>query len=575
MSDTIFGTRKESRQRRTSRRRLSLPSILSVAAGLGVIALLVIMFPLDWLRTPSVTLSADQDLFSPNGDGQLDQMTAVYSLSEQAEVTAEVRNAAGQRIRTLTTDQPQPAGQHAIAWDGRDTGGNLVPDGTYRLHIVAAGTAREGEHSVPVTIDTTPPPLNVANLRSEMTVREPALPLEGTTEPGALVWLNDEPQPIQVDANGVFRVVRELEEGENRIRLRAVDDAGNETVAEYDVALRTRPPEITLLAPEPEAWLNTNPVTVRGQAPADATVTINGRSVDVAEDGTFEQDVILDEGDNVLTVEATDEVGNTASVERVVHLSTQGPQIALSNLPDGLEVDDPTFRLIGQVDPGAALIVDGEQVPVDNRGNFSMLVNLDQGQNLITLNATDLAGNTTTMQRMVTYNTPTTVANLPVNLPSTVTAQRLLIGLLAGLPFFFILITWLRPLHFSLSVENPVFYPRRSDDDARLLVMRLDLSRGARVTLDVYDKADRHVTTIVEKRKHTGGEHFRVWDGRDDAGDVLSSGSYLIEATADTLFTSVTSAVWIYVDATPSMLGTVSREERGASFVEGEVREMP
>ena len=109
--------------------------------------------------------------------------------------------------------------------------------------------------------------------------------------------------------------------------------------------------------------------------------------------------------------------------------------------------------------------------------------------------------------------------------------------------------SWLRPLHFSLSVENPVFYPKRPDDDARLLVMRLDLSRGARVTLDVYDKSDNHLATIVEKRKHSGGEHYRVWDGRDEAGEVLPSGSYLVEATAHTLFTSVTSAVWVYVDA--------------------------
>ncbi len=574
MEEPRHVTRTRVYRRHTSLASSWLPSLLSVAAGLAVIGLLVVLFPLEWVRAPRVTLAVDQPLFSPNGDGYLESLTAFYVLSEEANVTAEVLNGAGQRVRTLMLEQPQVAGQHALTWDGRDDGGNIVPDGTYRLRVVAVGTARRSEHTLPVEVDTTPPALSVANLKPQMTVRESTLTVEGTTDPDALVWINDEPQPIPVQNNGVFRVVRQLQEGENTITVRAVDNAGNETRADYTIVLRTRPPDITLLEPEPEAWLNENPITVRGQAPADAEVTVNGTPAQVNEDGTFAVDVVLNEGDNVIVVEAADEVGNTARLERVVHLRTQPPEIVLSNLPDGLTVNDPAFRIAGQVEPGIALTVNGRQVPVDNRGFFSTLITLQEGQNLITITATDLAGNTSTVQRLVTYEPAPALADLPITIPADVAGRRLLLATVLGLlPLFFLLVAWVRPLRFSLSVENPVFYPFRPDD-SRLLIMRLDLSRGARVTLRVYDQQDRLVATIVEKRKHSSGEHYRLWDGRDEAGNVLPSGSYLIEATASTRLISATSAAWVYLDATPPMIGTVTREERGstnaATYVEGE-----
>nr|WP_290665484.1 FlgD immunoglobulin-like domain containing protein [Ardenticatena sp.] len=575
MNQTTPRTHTRTYRRRRTNTGLSLPSVLTMAVGLGVVALLVVLFPLDWVRAPTVNMTTDQTIFSPNGDGQLDVVTVFFDLSQPANVTAEVLNSVGQRVRTLMNEQPLQAGQHSFAWDGRDEGGFIVPDGTYRLRIVAAGTMRSSEESEPVTVDTTPPPLVLANIDKEIVTRETSFTLEGTTSPDALVWLNDEPQPIAVNPNGVFRVVRQLPEGTTTFTVRAVDLAGNTATSTFDVTVRTTPPDVTILEPQPEAWLNTNPVTVRGQAQPGAIVTVNGKEVPVSEDGTFQVDVVLEEGDNAIIVEARDEVGNVSHLEQIVHLRTQGPTITLTNLTDGLEVSSPTLRIAGQVDPGASLLINGQEVPVDSRGNFSALLTFAEGDNLITLSATDRAGNTTTIQRMVRYTPAGTTGNTPLaslNLPNNVLAQRVLMGLALLVPFFLLIVYWMRPLHFSLSVENPVFYPNRPDD-SRLLVMNLDLSRPARVTIRVYDQMDNLVATLVEKRKHRRGDHFRLWDGRDEYGNVLPSGSYLVEATADTRFTTVTSAVWVYVDATPVMLGTVSQQtdRQEHAYVEGEI----
>jgi len=93
--------------------------------------------------------------FSPNGDGVKDRATAAAGLSEVADWTVSVKDAAGAVVRTMTGS----GASVAAAWDGRDDAGALVPDGTYTMRIAAAnadGTARPAVASV--RLDTVPPP---------------------------------------------------------------------------------------------------------------------------------------------------------------------------------------------------------------------------------------------------------------------------------------------------------------------------------------------------------------------------------------------------------------------------------
>jgi flagellar hook assembly protein FlgD len=52
------------------------------------------------------------------------------------------------------------------------------------------------------------------------------------------------------------------------------------------------------------------------------------------------------------------------------------------------------------------------------------------------------------------------------------------------------------------------------------------------VTLAVYDLRGRLVCTLVEAFQRMG-EHGVIWDGRDDAGRSLASGSYLVRLRGD------------------------------------------
>jgi hypothetical protein len=106
------------------------------------------------------------------------------------------------------------------------------------------------------------------------------------------------------------------------------------------------------------------------------------------------------------------------------------------------------------------------------------------------------------------------------------------------------------PFILDLGVDEPVFYPNRSDA-RRVLVARLSLSRRARVTINVHDEFNRHVATLVEERWLGAGKHFRMWDGRGRSGALLPEGSYLIEATARSRFNKATSSAWVRLDPSP------------------------
>ncbi|MGB0383785.1 MAG: FlgD immunoglobulin-like domain containing protein [Ardenticatenaceae bacterium] len=540
------------------------PNLVSLIIAMAVIGLLVFMFPMEWISQPKITVEVDRSVFSPNNDGVQEEVAAFYVLSEHADVTAVVQNSAALVIRTLINDQPQSEGQHIVTWDGRDDSGQSVSDGSYQIAIRAAGIARQSEHSAPVEVDITPPSLQLANFSNEnRTTREASFTLEGTTDPNVKVWVAGEPVPINVNPNGVFRINRSLEEGPNPLQIRAVDGAGNETLISRTITLRTHAPELSLLEPaQNNMFVSNKLMTVRGMVPPDVKVSVNGREASVNAEGEFMLDLVLEEGENLLKVVAVDPVGNESPIERRINLSTRGPTIAINNLSNGMTVYDPSVRASGTVNPGSQLQVNGNTTPIDANGNFSTLVPLQAGNNLITFTAKDIAGNATSVQHTVHYATSKPITEAPSltlpDLPNSPWLWRVLIGvgLVGGGLWLFS--GFASPIAFELTTDYPVFYPNRADEQ-RMLIMRMYLSRAAKVDLDVYDEFNRHIVTLIDADKKSVGEHFRLWDGRNALGDLLQGGSYLVQATASTTTNSPTRAVWVRLDPSPSPVKAEAR----------------
>jgi flagellar hook assembly protein FlgD len=555
----------ETVRRRPPQRAVALPVILSLLLGVAVIGGLFILFPMDWVKAPSVTVSVEQEAFSPNQDGNQDTAVIMYALAEAATVDVHVLDDTRSRVRTLLAERPVgwsgqgtlDGSQHSLVWDGRDDHGKVVMDGQYYVRVTAKGSARQANNTVPLLVDTIPPVIRLANMPEDMRVREPELVIEGVTEPDATVWLNNGPQPVPIDSSGGFRIEHRLQEGENRIELSVTDAAGNRSSITRQVALILKPPDIAVDNPPNDLWINQKLLSVQGRVSPGTELTVNGKRAAVDEEGVYAVDLLLQEGENLLVFKAIDGVGNSSETERRVYLKTRPPAISLTSVKEGMEVREPSLLVVGQTEVGASVRLNGRELAVDSRGGFQSLVNLVEGDNLVKAEVIDRAGNVNTLARRVSYAQPTapsTPSNLRFVLPG------LVLGAGTILVSWLLLGGWLSPISISFAADRPALHPV-PDGDADPLLLSLDISRAARVTVDVWDAGDELVATLLYKRKRGAGEHILMWDGYDDAGNFAAFGEYEIEATASTFTTSVSSSVRVRVEPPMPLLAARRQAE--------------
>jgi flagellar hook assembly protein FlgD len=109
--------------------------------------------------------------FSPNGDGYRDTVTLTATNSEVGSFTVRVRDAGGTLLRKWTV--PSDADPTAIVWDGRDSAGRVVADGSYTLRVTPADRWGNGGGAADRTV------LVVSALRAVKTSRAAFYPQDG------------------------------------------------------------------------------------------------------------------------------------------------------------------------------------------------------------------------------------------------------------------------------------------------------------------------------------------------------------------------------------------------------------
>lgn len=189
-----------------------------------------------------------------------------------------------------------------------------------------AGPSKKG--TVNTTTDTLPPQVPVLSAIPEAT-NSANISVDGYTEKGVKVSILDNGNnvgEVTTGDDGSFSIPIKLVDGNNEIQAKAADVAGNESQSQSKtVVLDTKAPEIKIVTPAngAEFFGSANQqVEVKGAVDdAHTEVTLNNSFVRVAGDGSFDQKFKMSDGDNKITLVATDTAGNQSTQEISVKFS--------------------------------------------------------------------------------------------------------------------------------------------------------------------------------------------------------------------------------------------------------------
>ncbi len=165
-------------------------------------------------------------------------------------------------------------------------------------------------------------------------------------------------------------------------------------------------PMLSLTSPTAGAT-NTTAFTVSGTTDTDAALTVDGSPVSVdGGTGAFTTALTLLEGGHTFVVVATDAEGNAAEARVTVVVDLTAPLLVVSSPTDGAALTVPLALVSGRAEAGAVVKVNGAVVPAFPDGSFTTAVPLTEGSNMITVTATDAAGNRATAAVAVGYTAP-------------------------------------------------------------------------------------------------------------------------------------------------------------------------
>jgi hypothetical protein len=227
--------------------------------------------------------------------------------------------------------------------------GEGVPTELPTIAIEAAREAPSGglltsDREVALVVDIPETVIRTRQLSLEI-LRDGAV-VETIPRPGD----REEPTPVQ------------LKEGANILGARLLGPAGNGPTFELPIELDTRPPTLEVHSPRENQSTEEDRVTVRGQSDPGAALSVLNRKTReereqvVGPDGSFEEVVFLEPGENVIRIRVSDVARNANDVERTVdragdrvraRLTVEPRQLSVRRLPAFVRI---TARLLDKED---------------------------------------------------------------------------------------------------------------------------------------------------------------------------------------------------------------------------------
>ena len=291
------------------------------------------------------------------------------------------------------------------------SGAEIAQSGSYHLVANASdGWGRTAHAEASFTLDLgAGPQIAVTAPADGAVLPGPTVRVEGTVSGDApAVTVNGTAAVVTGGTWAVAALPLEPDVANSLVAI-ARDRLGRTATAGVTVRVVSGGPQVLILEPVDGTTTNRSVIDVAGvvvggrNRSADGTVTVQGRSIDLAPDGTFRAlDVPLQTGNNTLTASVKDRENRTGSASVTVTADFTPPTIRFLSrvgtqeepLLDGasfgkpitlvVEVADdaelgsaPSIRLNGQLQQGAA--APRTEIPLANSGGYVVAVAVEDG----------------------------------------------------------------------------------------------------------------------------------------------------------------------------------------------------
>lgn len=220
--------------------------------------------------------------------------------------------------------------------------------------------------------------------------------------------------PCDEEPQDVLDAIEQEEEADVVGKVPEEEKKEEEKKAEEEKA--GKPITLTIESPASDMDTEEDKIKIIGTTDPDAKLLINGVGANPNAFGKFEMEVTLNEGENTVTIIATNPAGKTITITRKIkktkkekpkeEVDTTPPILTITEPADNTTVNTSSITVKGTTEPNAKVTVNGNPASVSTAGSFEAGVNLIEGTNKITTDATDLAGNKATAVRTVIYKAP-------------------------------------------------------------------------------------------------------------------------------------------------------------------------
>lgn len=168
-----------------------------------------------------------------------------------------------------------------------------------------------------------------------------SLPISGYATPLTKVelYVDDELKSLlQTDSEGKFTAESiSLNLGTNNIYAVTVNDADKKSLPSKTIKLYYSNEKPSLEVTQPtdgtEIKGGDKKVTVSGKTDPNNSVTVNGSTVIVNSEGNFQTSIGINDGDNVITIIASNNFTNTNQIQKTVKYTPQDPSPSPSSSP--------------------------------------------------------------------------------------------------------------------------------------------------------------------------------------------------------------------------------------------------